>query len=198
MSALRIHRRNVLVAVIVVFSLTLAGVALYRSKPLQLEDQQDEQRGWAAVANTLLNKRRQNSDDTTNGNSNRNSDDDDGKEDASIMAPMGNQTLRAELGRAGWTTLHVMAARFPEEPSQDEQDAFVAYIHLFGMLYPCGDCAREFRKLVQAHPPSVGSRDQAMQWFCEIHNHVNVRLNKPIFPCEKVRDRWQCGCVDEV
>lgn len=46
---------------------------------------------------------------------------------------------RAELGQASWKLLHTMAARFPEEPTDDEREAFKSYLYLFSRLYPCGE-----------------------------------------------------------
>src|ERR1700684_2180879 len=36
---------------------------------------------------------------------------------------LGNETLKAELGRAAWKLFHTTMARFPDKPSQDESDA---------------------------------------------------------------------------
>lgn len=78
------------------------------------------------------------------------------------------------------------------------QQSFISFLYHFSKLYPCGDCAREFRKILADHPPIVTDRDSLIQWLCKVHNIVNARLEKEIFPCEKVKDRWKCGCVDEV
>jgi hypothetical protein len=43
---------------------------------------------------------------------------------------------RAELGRAAWKVLHTTFARFPEKPSEEEQEALRSYVHLFQRLYP--------------------------------------------------------------
>lgn len=52
----------------------------------------------------------------------------------SIMSSMGNKTLRAELGRAAWTVLHVMASRFPETPTDEEKVCFfLVIIFYYGM-----------------------------------------------------------------
>jgi len=53
-----------------------------------------------------------------------------------ISSKIGNETLKAELGRAGWKLLHTTMAKFPDKPSQDEQTALFSYIHLFARLYP--------------------------------------------------------------
>lgn len=53
-----------------------------------------------------------------------------------IMGKIGNATVKAELGRAAWKLFHTTMAKFPDEPSQDEQTALFSYIHLFARLYP--------------------------------------------------------------
>lgn len=55
---------------------------------------------------------------------------------AAIMGTLGNETLKAELGRAAWKLLHTTMARFPDAPTQDESTALFSYVHLFARLYP--------------------------------------------------------------
>ncbi|KNC24695.1 hypothetical protein FF38_13066, partial [Lucilia cuprina] len=38
-----------------------------------------------------------------------------------IMAKMPNQTIRAQVGNAGWKLLHTILAQYPEEPSEEDQ-----------------------------------------------------------------------------
>lgn len=64
-------------------------------------------------------------------------------------------TSRAELGRAAWRVLHLMTLRFPDEPTPDQRDALKSYMHLFARLYPCGECAAEFQRLLKEYPPQV-------------------------------------------
>lgn len=35
-----------------------------------------------------------------------------------------------------------------------------------------------------------------MQYLCELHNTVNIRLKKEIFDCSKLEEKWggNCGC----
>lgn len=35
--------------------------------------------------------------------------------------------------------LHTMAARFPEEPTENERETFKSFLHIFSRLYPCGE-----------------------------------------------------------
>lgn len=64
-----------------------------------------------------------------------NVNDDTLKGDA-IMGTVGNETVKAELGRAAWKLLHTTMAKFPDKPNEDEQTALFSYIHLFARLYP--------------------------------------------------------------
>ncbi|KAI4592044.1 hypothetical protein KJ359_011993 [Pestalotiopsis sp. 9143b] len=114
-----------------------------------------------------------------------------------IAPKLENATLKAELGRAAWKVLHTMMARFPDEPSQDDQLALKSYIQLFARLYPCGDCARHFQGLLKQYPPQVSSRNAAAGWACFVHNQVNERLEHEIFDCAKIGDFYDCGCGDE-
>jgi hypothetical protein len=44
----------------------------------------------------------------------------------------------------------------------------------------------------------VSSKEAVVQWMCQVHNLVNVRLDKPVFDCALARARWKCGCPSEV
>ncbi|KAF2684679.1 FAD dependent sulfhydryl oxidase Erv2 [Lentithecium fluviatile CBS 122367] len=114
-----------------------------------------------------------------------------------IAPKLGNATAKAELGRAAWKVLHTTFARFPEKPTEEEKEALRSYVHLFQRLYPCGECAEHFGKVLAKYPPQVSSRSAAAMWGCMVHNIVNKRLHKPEFNCENIGDAYDCGCGDE-
>ena len=90
-----------------------------------------------------------------------------------------------------------MAGKFPQTPTQDEQNSLLDFIFLFARLYPCGECAAHFKLVLEKYPPQVSSRQAISQWACKVHNVVNERLKKPIFDCSKVGDMYKCGCSEE-
>lgn len=108
-----------------------------------------------------------------------------------------NNHNRAELGRASWRLFHTMMARFPETPTAEESLALKTYIQLFARLYPCGDCASHFQKLLKKYPPQTSGRNAAAGWACFVHNEVNKRLKKEQFDCNKIGDFYDCGCGEE-
>ncbi|KAI1277515.1 ERV/ALR sulfhydryl oxidase domain-containing protein [Xylaria sp. FL0933] len=118
-------------------------------------------------------------------------------EGGSIAPKLENATAKAELGRASWKLFHTMMARFPEKPTEEDSLALKTYIQLFARLYPCGDCASHFQKLIKQYPPQIGSRNSAAGWACHVHNQVNKRLEKPIFDCNNIGDFYDCGCGDD-
>jgi FAD-linked sulfhydryl oxidase len=114
-----------------------------------------------------------------------------------IMPKLGNETLKAELGRASWKLFHTTMARFPDKPNADEQEALFSYIYLFARLYPCGECAGHFRQILTRFPPQVKSRSSAAVWACHVHNEVNKSLKKELFDCAKIGDFYDCGCAED-
>ncbi|KAJ5355996.1 ERV/ALR sulphydryl oxidase [Penicillium concentricum] len=111
-----------------------------------------------------------------------------------VMPKLGNETAKAELGRATWKYFHTVMARFPETPTEDQKEALRSYIYLFARLYPCGECAEHFMQHLSKYPPQVSSRNAASGWACFIHNEVNAMLDKPEFDCANLGDFYDCGC----
>lgn len=104
---------------------------------------------------------------------------------------------KQELGQAGWTLLHTMAAKFPERPTARQQARAVAFLRALGDLYPCELCASHFRMHMQQHPIASTSREELSLWMCEAHNEVNVRNGKEAYYCDigVLDSRWKdCGC----
>ncbi|SLM34535.1 ERV/ALR sulfhydryl oxidase domain [Lasallia pustulata] len=125
-----------------------------------------------------------------------------------IMGKLGNETLKAELGRAAWKLFHTTMARFPDTPTADESTALFSYVHLFARLYPWYVFAIDvifapaggkghFRQILNKYPPQVASRSAAAAWGCHVHNEVNKSLGKAVFDCSNIGDFYDCGCAEE-
>lgn len=104
---------------------------------------------------------------------------------------------KQELGQAGWTLLHTIAANQPEQPTAEESQRMMSFLQALGHVYPCATCASHFRQHYTSHPIDASSRTAISMWVCEAHNEVNVRNGKEPFYCDMgVLDaRWKdCGC----
>ncbi|KAI5184333.1 mitochondrial FAD-linked sulfhydryl oxidase [Nematocida homosporus] len=101
---------------------------------------------------------------------------------------------RNELGRSTWTLLHTIAAKYPAYPSREEKSNAIKLIDLLTKMFPCDECRTHFQALVRSFPPQVNTQEEFATWLCQAHNIVNKRLNKPVFDCTRLDNRWDCGC----
>lgn len=114
-----------------------------------------------------------------------------------FMPKMANETLKAQLGNASWKLFHTILARYPAKPTVQERNTLENYIQLFAQVYPCGDCARHFQKLLKKYPPQTSSRKTAALWGCHVHNIVNEKLHKDEYDCTTILEDYDCGCGDD-
>ncbi|XP_060880214.1 FAD-linked sulfhydryl oxidase ALR-like [Metopolophium dirhodum] len=101
-----------------------------------------------------------------------------------------------ELGRSTWKLLHTIAATYSDEPSHEDQSNMEQFIRLIPKVYPCEVCANDFSEILTYHPPNISSQKSFAKWMCEVHNMVNRKLEKPLFDCSKVNERWRDGWAD--
>ena len=104
---------------------------------------------------------------------------------------------KEELGNAGWTLLHTLAANFADAPTPRQQQRADVFFRALGDLYPCPTCAGHLREYMEAHPVESATRTALSLWVCRAHNDVRRRQRKEAFYCDMgVLDaRWKdCGC----
>ncbi len=95
-----------------------------------------------------------------------------------------------ELGRGGWTVLHMVTIRYPDHPTDEEKITMQQFFDSFARVYPCQDCSKHFRIELQNSPPVLDSKKDLSEWLCRVHNNVNARLGKSQFNCANVMQRW--------
>lgn len=74
---------------------------------------------------------------------------------------------------------------------------FIICFHIVRkVLYPCQYCRKHFNEMMSKYTIPNENRNKLAEFFCDIHNEVNERLQKEIFDCKKVFDLWggDCGC----
>mmetsp|Transcript_32825 Transcript_32825/g.43198 ORF Transcript_32825/g.43198 Transcript_32825/m.43198 type:complete len:148 (+) Transcript_32825:1-444(+) len=100
-----------------------------------------------------------------------------------------------QLGTASWILLHTLAAYYPDEPTNEDQQKALNLVSSLASFYPCSWCAKDFQKKIVEHPPCVESRECFSKWMCLQHNLVNQKLGKPVFDCSlaNLDKRWKKG-----
>jgi len=95
-----------------------------------------------------------------------------------------------ELGKATWTLLHTVAAYYPSTPTDSKKEEINTFLCSLVKSFPCTECSVDMQQYMEHNPPKLDTREQLERWMCEAHNHVNIRLGKPEFNCDFVRERW--------
>lgn len=93
-------------------------------------------------------------------------------------------------GPLGWTTLHTIAALYPDEPTQLELALIVRWIEAFRQCIVCEKCKTHFTTLLKEYqaiyPNWNSSRKNLSLFVLRAHNTVNVRqISKPALTMEE-------------
>lgn len=90
---------------------------------------------------------------------------------------------REEIGRSTWHLLHSVAAKYPDNPTEEEMKAAKEFVHSLQILYPCELCRHHLNEKMGTSEPLVFSRKAFSSWACMLHNLVNDDLGKEHFDC---------------
>ena len=107
----------------------------------------------------------------------------------------------AEWGPLLWTILHSLAEKSgrPVSPmyAEDERRAWLQIFKLTGEIIPCHICKEHFQIYLKEHPvdhlkdiSQADLHNYVTNWFWEVHNWVNMTLQKPTFPKESLASTY--------
>jgi hypothetical protein len=98
----------------------------------------------------------------------------------------------AEWGPLLWTILHALAEKSGRTVSplygEDERRTWIHFFKHTSEIIPCHVCKEHFRLYLKEHPvdelktiPLSGLHNWIRTWFWEVHQWVNMTLEKPSF-----------------
>ena len=100
-----------------------------------------------------------------------------------------NEEMKDIVGRATWVLLHNVAKNYKDVPTFFEKQKMINFIDGLSHIYPCNKCALHFRQHIVLHPPTVNSKNELSEWFCNIHNKINISQGKSVYDCSKLTNK---------
>lgn len=103
------------------------------------------------------------------------------------------------LFHAWWMVLHTTALRYPDYPSQEDQQRAHTFYSLVGGLLPCEQkCAKHYNHNWTRISIDLTSNQSLHEWITDVHNDVNCRTGKRTWSYEESRNYWSQFLNDAV
>lgn len=93
-------------------------------------------------------------------------------------------------GKYFWTTLHISALGFPDQPTSSDREKYKAYYMNFGNGLPCPKCQNNYSRHFKEAPIDfyLYGKSQIFDWTVKLHNIVNKEQNKKEWTFEEAWD----------
>ena len=102
-------------------------------------------------------------------------------------------------GQSSWNFMHYITLGYPDNPNNDvKTNTYNLFTSLKYML-PCEKCKYNYNIHISKHPLTndiLSSRNLLIQWLIDIHNEVNVSLNKPQITYNSIIESLLCDQQD--
>jgi len=83
-------------------------------------------------------------------------------------------------GKQGWHFIHSIAWNYPENPTEEEKQDYLAFLGSLEKVLPCPICATHFKENMAKYPPRMSNREEFFNWSVDMHNEVNKANDKRI------------------
>lgn len=92
---------------------------------------------------------------------------------------------KSTWGPSAWIYLHVVTLAAPENFSEESSTDYFQFFTLVGRTLPCAICRKHYEDYIYQYPPQFKNRQQIVRWLFDLHNDVNMRLNKNVLTYEQ-------------
>lgn len=102
-------------------------------------------------------------------------------------------------GRFFWTTLHLAALGYPDNPTQDDVATYSTFIKYFGKVLPCKNCTHNYERHIGKFPlaNALSNREKLFAWTVDLHNIVSREQHKGEWTYEYAREFYMNGSYNE-
>ena len=96
-------------------------------------------------------------------------------------------------GKHAWIFLHSVSMNYPDNPSNHDRKNYKDFFENLRFVLPCEVCKKHFTQHIQRNPiePALHSKRKLVEWVIDVHNQVNISLNKPTMTYDQVIDLYK-------
>lgn len=97
-----------------------------------------------------------------------------------------------EWGQYAWFKFHTKAIKYPRQPCNCDIKKIIQYYHNFFIKYiSCDSCRDDYNKMLHLNPVRANSRSELFIWTVDIHNIINMKLNKSQIGYNEAYNIWK-------
>lgn len=91
-------------------------------------------------------------------------------------------------GKQAWHFIHLVALQYPEIPTQEDRDNYLAFFKSLQNTLPCPACSKHFQENMERMPINLDSREGLFKWTVDMHNEVNKKTNKRVLSYDEAKN----------
>jgi len=92
-----------------------------------------------------------------------------------------------------WFTLHTITLGYPNNPTHEDKRRYNDFFTSVKNVLPCPKCRLHYEEHLSQYPIAVSldNKDYLVKWLFDLHNKVNLSLNKSLFSYEDFTDKYR-------
>ena len=89
-----------------------------------------------------------------------------------------------------WEVMHTFSFAYPISPNYKQKESAIKFFSSIGHLIPCTHCSQHCLEYTHRNPPNVDNKQSLIDWVYNFHNEVNVRLGKPYYSKQELKNKY--------
>ena len=95
-------------------------------------------------------------------------------------------------GNNVWYLFHTIAHKIKETEFSNVKNDLVYLVNTISSNLPCPECSADASTLLnKVNFNNINNKEEFKKFLFNFHNHVNKKLNKPLFEYEKLDEKYQ-------
>jgi hypothetical protein len=91
-----------------------------------------------------------------------------------------------------WNSIHLICLGAPDNFQNIScKNDYLTFFKTLGAVIPCYECKKHYLNDITEYPPRLETNETLFKWSVDLHNRVNVRLNKKELSYEEALEYWK-------